>query len=111
MEHVPRGKNVIGDELSKMAASRGPVPAGVFVKRLYRPSVEPKPTPGDPSSSAQGAPGAAPAPAALSATPLIPGAPTSRGDTSAKPGEERTPGTRDAMAAERAAPSWAVDLL
>ena len=111
MEHIPRGENVIADELSKMVAGRGPVPAGVFVEQLYQPSVGPRPTPGDPSSSTQGAPGAVPTPAASSVTLPVPGASTSREDTSAKPKEERTPGTRDAMAAERAAPPWAADLL
>ena len=52
MEHIPWGENSIADELSKVAAGRGPVPVGVFVERLYRPSVEPKPAPGSPTSSA-----------------------------------------------------------
>ena len=40
MEHIPWGKNFIADELSKMAAESKPVPPGVFVERLVRPSIE-----------------------------------------------------------------------
>ena len=39
MEHVPRAMNVIADELSKLAARREPVPLGVFIERLTRPSI------------------------------------------------------------------------
>ena len=76
MEHIPRGENFIADELSKMAAERKPVPPGVFVERLMRPSIEPKLVPGTPSPPTRGAPG----------TMAAPGASTSRGATSPPPG-------------------------
>ena len=41
MEHVPRAMNAIADELSKLAARRDPVPPGVFIERLTRPSIAP----------------------------------------------------------------------
>ena len=91
MEHVHRGKNSIADEMSKVAAGPGPVPTGIFVERLYRPSVKPKPAPGDPSTSAQGAPGGHDDPDNAAATSSAPGVSTSRGDMSAKPEEEQTP--------------------
>ena len=56
MEHIPRGENFIADELSKMAAKREPVPPGVFVERLVRPSIEPKLVPGTPSPPTRGGP-------------------------------------------------------
>ena len=40
LEHIPRGENFIADELSKIASGREPVPPGIFVERLSRPSIE-----------------------------------------------------------------------
>ncbi|KAM0854748.1 hypothetical protein ACQ4PT_050237 [Festuca glaucescens] len=39
LEHIPQGDNFITDELSKLAAQGGPVPSGVFLERLTKPSV------------------------------------------------------------------------
>ena len=114
MEHIPRGKNFIADELSKMAARRAPVPPGVFIERLVRPSIEPKLVPGTPSPPTQGAPGttAAPgAPISRGATSPPPGTLTSQGATSPEPGASRVPGEHDVMATERATPPWTMGLL
>ena len=114
MEHIPRGENLVADELSKMAAERKPVPPGVFVERLVRPSIEPKLVPGTPSPPTQGAPGTMPAPRASGprgATSPPPGTLTSRGATSPEPGASHVPGEHDVMATERATPPWAMDLL
>jgi hypothetical protein len=58
LEHIPHRKNVIADEFSQIATKRLPVPAGIFVERLTKPSTTPRlvvRTPGTPS------PGAVPA--------------------------------------------------
>ena len=89
------------DQPSKLAASRGPVPPGIFVEQLMRPSVEPKVIPGALATPTLGAP----------RTDATPGTSTSRGTTPAKPGEEPTPGNDDVMATERMAPSWATDIM
>ena len=88
-------------ELSKMAAERKPVPPGVFVEWLVRPSIEPKLVPGTPSPPTQGAPG----------TTAAPGASISRDATSPEPGASHVPGEHDVMAVERATPPWAMGLL
>jgi ribonuclease HI len=42
LEHIPRRKNIIADELSQIAAKRLPVSAGIFVKQLTKPSATPR---------------------------------------------------------------------
>src|SRR4051812_17579779 len=42
MEHIPRSRNNIADELSKIAARKEKVPPGVFLERLLKPSVDPQ---------------------------------------------------------------------
>jgi ribonuclease HI len=42
LEHIPRGKNVIANELSQIAAKRLPIPAGTFVEWFAKPSVTSK---------------------------------------------------------------------
>lgn len=44
MEHIPRAQNSEADELSKIAARKEPVPQGIFIERLTKPST----TPGQP---------------------------------------------------------------
>jgi hypothetical protein len=51
LEHIPRGKNTIADGLSQIAAKRLPVPAGIFVERLTKPSATPKVVAGAPTTS------------------------------------------------------------
>ena len=41
MEHVHRSKNFAADALSQMAARWVPVPPGIFVERLTKPSITP----------------------------------------------------------------------
>ena len=101
MEHIPRGENLVADELSKLAAERGPVPPGIFVERLTRPSAEPKVVPGALATPTLGAP----------RTDATSGTSASRDTTLAKPGEEPTPGNDDVMVTERVAPSWATDMM
>jgi hypothetical protein len=95
MEHIPREKNHITDELSKMAAKRERVPAGTFVEWLMRSSVTPKPAAGDPSTPTQGSPAA-----------MLP-----EGSVPGGPGEETIPGKHVVMAAEESTPAWATELL
>ena len=40
MEHIPRWKNFIAEELSKIASRQEPVPPGIFMERLSHPSIE-----------------------------------------------------------------------
>ena len=53
MEHIRRAKNIAADALSQMAARRAPIPPGVFLERLTKPSIpialpEPEDVPGFP---------------------------------------------------------------
>jgi hypothetical protein len=55
LEHIPHGRNTIADKLSQIAAKRLPVPAGIFVEQLTKPSSAPKMAAKAPSTSLQGA--------------------------------------------------------
>jgi hypothetical protein len=54
LEHIPRGRNTIADELSQIAAKRLPVHVGIFVERLTKPSAAPKVAARAPTTSLQG---------------------------------------------------------
>jgi ribonuclease HI len=56
LEHVPRGRNIITDELSQIAAKRLPVPEGIFVERLTKPSATTRVVVRTPVTSLQGLP-------------------------------------------------------
>jgi hypothetical protein len=55
LEHIPRGMNTIADEPSQIAAKRLPVPVGIFVERLTKPSAALKVVAHGSATSLQGA--------------------------------------------------------
>ena len=100
MEHVPRAMNTIADELSKVAARRGPVPLGTFVERLTHPSISPTkvkdqvapcPGKGTPSALAEG---------------RVPGDPSEE-----PPEKDSIPTKHVVLPMERQCPPWAADLI
>jgi hypothetical protein len=95
LEHIPRGRNTIADELSQIAAKRLPVHVGIFVERLTKPSAAPKVVARAPTTSLQGG--------GLSTT-------TRQGSVMPARDEDLKP---DPIAAldERATPPWAEELL
>jgi hypothetical protein len=95
LEHIPRGKNVIADELSQIAAKRLPIPAGTFIERLAKPSVTSKAAVRNPATSS---PGAIPATAAHQGSATMP------------TGKDSNPVPVAALA-KRAAPPWAEELV
>jgi hypothetical protein len=65
LKHIPRGDNVEADEIAKRASHRLAQPAGVFEKRLFKPSTYPlssrsEPSPALPPPPEQGAPDCGP---------------------------------------------------
>jgi hypothetical protein len=55
LENIPRGKNVIADELSQIAAKWLPIPMGTFVEQFAKPSVTSKAAVQTPTTSSLGA--------------------------------------------------------
>jgi hypothetical protein len=54
LQHVPRANNSAEDELSTRASTWAPVPEGVFVRRLLRPTAQPaEPGEGDETSTSK----------------------------------------------------------
>ena len=67
MEHIRRARNIAADALSQMAARRTPIPPGVFLERLTKPSIpialpEPEEVPGIPRETLPGTHGLPDAP-------------------------------------------------
>ena len=107
MEHVPRAMNAIADELSKLATWRDPVPPGVFIEKLTRPSIAPAkpkvqkpPCPGKEASSSSPGARAAPHPGKSAASSSA-GNPASGYPGEESPEKDLLPGKHVVLAVEK----------